>query len=64
MSYDEAREIVYGMPYDEWKARRTRRGSACGQGEFRAVARLRRRRLARKSIKKNLIIRDTHPSLG
>ncbi len=21
MSYDEAREIVYGMPYDEWKAR-------------------------------------------
>ena len=21
MSYDEARELVYGMPYDEWKAR-------------------------------------------
>jgi len=21
MSHDEAREIVYGMPYDEWKAR-------------------------------------------
>ena len=21
MSYDEARETVYGMPYDEWKAR-------------------------------------------
>ncbi|MGF1639860.1 MAG: DUF1244 domain-containing protein [Rhodospirillales bacterium] len=21
MSYDEAREIVYGMPFDEWKAR-------------------------------------------
>jgi len=21
LSYDEAREIVYGMPYDEWKAR-------------------------------------------
>ncbi len=21
MSYDEVREIVYGMPYDEWKAR-------------------------------------------
>lgn len=21
MSYDEAREIVYGMPYEEWKAR-------------------------------------------
>ena len=21
MSYDEAREVVYGMPYDEWKAK-------------------------------------------
>jgi uncharacterized protein len=21
MSYDDAREILYGMPYDEWKAR-------------------------------------------
>ncbi|GMQ77106.1 MAG: DUF1244 domain-containing protein [Gammaproteobacteria bacterium] len=21
MSYDDVREIVYGMPYDEWKAR-------------------------------------------
>lgn len=21
MSYDEARKIVYGMPYDEWKAK-------------------------------------------
>ena len=21
MNYDQAREIVYGMPYDEWKAR-------------------------------------------
>jgi len=21
MSYDEAREFVYGMPYDEWKSR-------------------------------------------
>jgi hypothetical protein len=21
MSLDEAKEIVYGMPYDEWKAR-------------------------------------------
>lgn len=21
ISYDEAREIVYGMPYDDWKAR-------------------------------------------
>ena len=21
LSYDDAREIVYGMPYDEWKAK-------------------------------------------
>jgi hypothetical protein len=21
LSYDDARELVYGMPYDEWKAR-------------------------------------------
>ncbi len=21
LSYDEAREVIYGMPYDEWKAR-------------------------------------------
>jgi uncharacterized protein len=21
VSYDQAREVVYGMPYDEWKAR-------------------------------------------
>lgn len=21
ISYDQAREVVYGMPYDEWKAR-------------------------------------------
>jgi uncharacterized protein len=21
MSYDDAREIVYGMPYDDWKAK-------------------------------------------
>jgi hypothetical protein len=21
MSYDEAREVIYGMPYDEWKAK-------------------------------------------
>lgn len=21
MTYDEAREIIYGMPYDEWKAK-------------------------------------------
>lgn len=25
MSYDEAREIVYGMPYEEWKAKHQKR---------------------------------------
>ena len=28
MSYDEAREIVYGMPYGEWKRRHQREASA------------------------------------
>ena len=28
MSYDDAREIVYGMPYDEWKQRYQREASA------------------------------------
>ncbi|WP_421621554.1 DUF1244 domain-containing protein [Alkalilimnicola ehrlichii] len=28
MDYDQAREIVYGMPYDEWKARHQREASA------------------------------------
>ena len=28
MSKDEAREIVYGMPYDEWKERYQREASA------------------------------------
>ncbi|ABI56294.1 DUF1244 domain-containing protein [Alkalilimnicola ehrlichii MLHE-1] len=27
MDYDQAREIVYGMPYDEWKARHQREAS-------------------------------------
>jgi len=27
MSYDDAREIVYGMPYDEWKQRHQREAS-------------------------------------
>ena len=28
MTYDDAREIVYGMPYDEWKARNQSEASA------------------------------------
>ncbi len=28
MSYDTAREIVYGMPYDEWKAKHQTEASA------------------------------------
>ena len=28
MSYDEAREIVYGMPYEEWKRRHQKEASA------------------------------------
>jgi len=28
MSYDEAREIVYGMPYDDWKAAHQREATA------------------------------------
>ncbi len=27
MSYDEAREIVYGMPYEEWKRRHQKEAS-------------------------------------
>jgi hypothetical protein len=28
MSKEESREIVYGMPYDEWRARHQREASA------------------------------------
>ena len=28
MTYEEAREIVYGMPYDEWKAKNQTEASA------------------------------------
>ena len=28
LSYDEAREIVYGMPYDDWKAKYQTEASA------------------------------------
>jgi uncharacterized protein len=34
MTYDEAREIVYGMPYDEWKARHQTEASPEQQKAF------------------------------
>ncbi|WP_294640618.1 DUF1244 domain-containing protein [uncultured Aureimonas sp.] len=36
MGKDEAREIVYGMPYDEWRARHQREASAGAQAAFDA----------------------------
>jgi hypothetical protein len=34
MTYDEAREIVYGMPYEEWKAKHQKEASAEQQNAF------------------------------
>jgi hypothetical protein len=34
MSYDEAREIIYGMPYAEWKERYHREATPEQQAEF------------------------------
>lgn len=34
MSYDDAREIVYGMPYDEWKAKYQKEASAEQLAQF------------------------------
>jgi hypothetical protein len=34
LTYDEAREIVYGMPYDAWKAQHQREASAEQQERF------------------------------
>ncbi len=39
MSYDEAREIVYGMPYAEWKARHQREATPEQQAAFEQAAR-------------------------
>ena len=36
MSYDDAREIVYGMPYDQWKARHQKEASAEQMARFAA----------------------------
>lgn len=34
LSYDEAREIIYGMPYDEWKAKHQTEASAEQRAAF------------------------------
>jgi hypothetical protein len=34
LSYDAAREIVYGMPYDEWKAKYQTEASAGQKAKF------------------------------
>lgn len=34
MSYDEAREIVYGMPYEEWKAKHQAEATPDQQAAF------------------------------
>ena len=34
MSYDEAREIIYGMPYREWKAKYQKEATAEQQAAF------------------------------
>ncbi|MDX1434596.1 MAG: DUF1244 domain-containing protein [Gammaproteobacteria bacterium] len=36
MSYDEAREIVYGMPYDEWKDKYQTEASAAQKAAYQA----------------------------
>ena len=38
LSYDQAREIVYGMPYEEWKAKHQTEASAAQQAGFEARA--------------------------
>jgi len=37
MSYDDAREIVYGMPYEEWKNKHQTEATAEQQKSFAAV---------------------------
>jgi len=37
MDYDKAREIVYGMPYSEWKERYQSEASAEQKGKFKEV---------------------------
>lgn len=37
MSYDEARELVYGMPYDEWKAKYQTEATADQKARYKEV---------------------------
>ncbi len=37
MSYEQARTIIYGMPYDEWKAKYQKKASAEQQAAFSAA---------------------------
>ena len=37
MSYDDAREIIYGMPYEEWKNKHQTEATAEQQKAFAAV---------------------------
>lgn len=36
LSYDEAREIIYGMPYETWKQQHQREASPAQQAAFAA----------------------------
>ena len=38
LSYDDAREIVYGMPYDDWKAKYQTEASAEQMAKFKESA--------------------------
>jgi hypothetical protein len=37
MSYEQARTIIYGMPYDEWKTKYQKEASAEQQAAFNAA---------------------------
>jgi uncharacterized protein len=37
MSYDDAREIIYGMPYEEWKNKHQKEATVEQQQSFAAV---------------------------
>ena len=36
MDYEQARELIYGMPYEEWKAKFQREASSAQQSAFAA----------------------------
>ena len=38
LDYDEARKIVYGMPYDEWRAKHQKEASPEQKAKFEAAA--------------------------